>query len=1380
MGEESDKERVEERRGSQLRTRTVFVCETGVAHQHGQRKQVERTTTLSLPPDNSFDEHDVYWERPKLSYESDAYKYAWIPQARLGDFREGLRETMERSYYKHRSRVGVQTQGGKDVLPGRIVNTSERWFRDETWHCECGPGSTQLNPDEMIASSMRAQAEGSRMSKVHVNGGKKVGCPACFVVRYPNPSCFQSVIHGGASVDGFVRVAWKLVEHSAACNEVKSTRVSKGARMIIGDMIRSNPKHSDVEIKGMYKKAIRAALMHKHGYEYEVDDPDLFDRLVQKKEIHASRDYYIESWTVKNVRAKQDERSWKHAKDEMASIILAVGMRANKFVIKFKRLEFALTEFGTLDTLEKRPCAWCHKKFDTASDQLSHMRQCTEKYGKNTDDDWILKWSVGERWRESYRLKRDREHVDKLTSQWVKTECELVKLEVKVQQRDPEVCKLEGIVSPIKGKPSTASDTCTTNSESSALEVSDSDDDIDEDFVADDMLVADARERSGGRERSLIRSCLGNTLPPIARKLRTIEEQRVTTCLTPNDERLLYKEVASWREPGFKRSVTRLDIVNSNTGNKWLNDAFINFYMALWSQHAALRAKVTQRESASAFFAPTYFHETLSSKGYDGVKTWSQKKGEHGFQWLDARYIFVPVNRGGTHWVAAIIDTSERVVHILDSLNGAHAWAKEVCTRLISWVVKDSIEKKHAKRDLIGDQRSWMQRVEAVPYQTNNHDCGVFVLSFARDLLDKERVDTDGPTLACSFDSEDMPKTRRVLIWDILEHGLDETMRVRREPKLLRISQVLDIAQPDDTFYSAQRDASDIPHITLTSGKVERRLVVRHPFVLILMNDQQGRWLWRCGHKHGIQLDSTFNTVRSRFSVFTICVAHASGYLPCAWFITSDECTETIAYCLRTLVQRLADDRYEPMSDTWSPSVAMIDCSKSETNALRMVLPGTKVFWCQWHVLKAMRENVWSKLPRSATRQKVEDDLHTLVRWYHPDDNAKGNVEWWQKQREFDEFLRGPGLPDDKLNANWSEAFINYYNNQWRPNIEKWAKQFRSDVVYSIDTSGAVESFHSQWKNRLISSKGRISQRRLDWMMHFLERVLLPEYAEKATAHECRGPTTVQRNKTLVLAGTANMIPDGDIAIIDSGPRASVDEYESEIITRPVTANVTFKGATHHVQYLEKLDLCAMTTDHEPIICSCRMGQKGDLCAPKVAAMMKIQKYSAFKALGLNPAGETEDADDNEDEYADVTMGEHLDEPEMGSLNPESPQPRRMITTPNVSTVEQRKLADTRQLLECALASLRESKPVAKEWLDQMHAVSTEVSELVQRRDELAVMANMIDDSSHAASAPATGLPPRGNRSNIDAGKRNSLTRERSFSEMKNHPPKIRRNGSER
>ena len=132
-------------------------------------------------------------------------------------------------------------------------------------------------------------------------------------------------------------------------------------------------------------------------------------------------------------------------------------------------------------------------------------------------------------------------------------------------------------------------------------------------------------------------------------------------------------------------------------------------------------------------------------------------------------------------------------------------------------------------------------------------------------------------------------------------------------------------------------------------------------------------------------------------------------------------------------------------------------------------------------------------------------------------------------------------------------------------------------------------------------------------MIYFLERVLLPGFVDRVTAHECRGTTTAQRNKTLSLVCTANMITDGDIAIIESGSRASVDAYESDIITRPVAAKVTFKDETHDVQSLEKLDLCATTTDHSTITCSCRMGQKGDLCAPKIAAMMKLQKCPAAR-----------------------------------------------------------------------------------------------------------------------------------------------------------------------
>lgn len=65
--------------------------------------------------------------------------------------------------------------------------------------------------------------------------------------------------------------------------------------------------------------------------------------------------FFCETSSV--IRAKRDQRSWKYARDEMVSIIFAVGTRAHTFVIKFKRLEFVLTESGMLDVLEKRLCA---------------------------------------------------------------------------------------------------------------------------------------------------------------------------------------------------------------------------------------------------------------------------------------------------------------------------------------------------------------------------------------------------------------------------------------------------------------------------------------------------------------------------------------------------------------------------------------------------------------------------------------------------------------------------------------------------------------------------------------------------------------------------------------------------------------------------------------------------------------------------------------------------------------------------------------------------------------------------------------------------------------------------------------------------------------
>ena len=58
-------------------------------------------------------------------------------------------------------------------------------------------------------------------------------------------------------------------------------------------------------------------------------------------------------------------------------------------------------------------------------------------------------------------------------------------------------------------------------------------------------------------------------------------------------------------------------------------------------------------------------------------------------------------------------------------------------------------------------------------------------------------------------------------------------------------------------------------------------------------------------------------------------------------------------------------------------------------------------------------------------------------------------------------------------------------------------------------------------------------------------------------------------------------------------------------------------------------------------------------------------------------------------------------------------------------------------------------------------------------------MAKMIDGGAHAGSVPAPGRASPGDRSSVDGGERDSLTRERAFAELENHPPEVRRNGSE-
>ena len=85
-----------------------------------------------------------------------------------------------------------------------------------------------------------------------------------------------------------------------------------------------------------------------------------------------------------------------------------------------------------------------------------------------------------------------------------------------------------------------------------------------------------------------------------------------------------------------------------------------------------------------------------------------------------------------------------------------------------------------------------------------------------------------------------------------------------------------------------------------------------------------------------------------------------------------------------------------------------------------------------------------------------------------------------------------------------------------------------------------------------------------------------------------------------------------------------------------------------------------------------------------------------------------------------------------------------------------------------AASYLETEEMIDEKAVKRLLGAGKEANEMLSRQDEFRALQAMLDHS-HAGSGVATGLGSRGNRSSIDSGKRNSLSRERSFAEFKNH-----------
>lgn len=161
----------------------------------------------------------------------------------------------------------------------------------------------------------------------------------------------------------------------------------------------------------------------------------------------------------------------------------------------------------------------------------------------------------------------------------------------------------------------------------------------------------------------------------------------------------------------------RSSLVNKD---RWLNDEVVNALMAMIvSRRKEQTGYVKGPDSVPEMEAFTsHWHTTYKSKGIQGVKTWSRRKGIAGEKLLRAKKIFFPINTGA-HWMLMIISPIERKIEYLDSLGGTYPSSRKKYFGVAREWLKMELGNAY-KAD------EWLDAKSTSTQQLNADDCGMF------------------------------------------------------------------------------------------------------------------------------------------------------------------------------------------------------------------------------------------------------------------------------------------------------------------------------------------------------------------------------------------------------------------------------------------------------------------------------------------------------------------------------------------------------------------------------------------------------------------------------------------------------------------------------
>ncbi|EJT68148.1 hypothetical protein GGTG_14274 [Gaeumannomyces tritici R3-111a-1] len=169
----------------------------------------------------------------------------------------------------------------------------------------------------------------------------------------------------------------------------------------------------------------------------------------------------------------------------------------------------------------------------------------------------------------------------------------------------------------------------------------------------------------------------------------------------------------------YQGDITRLD------EGRFLNDNIIYSYLRY------LHSLGTDAAD-SFYFLDSFFYSALKSTNgklinYDRVKRWTSR-----VDIFKHRFLVVPINQANHWWVAVICippNLEELKIITLDSLGLEH---KQDCERLEKYLRCELLDKKKLRA---GMSPTFTFTAGKVPQQSNEFDCGVYLISYVEALL---------------------------------------------------------------------------------------------------------------------------------------------------------------------------------------------------------------------------------------------------------------------------------------------------------------------------------------------------------------------------------------------------------------------------------------------------------------------------------------------------------------------------------------------------------------------------------------------------------------------------------------------------------------------